>query len=214
MKATKTNSAPAPPVNTINLFLLAIELAEAKLGKASQYKDRNIEILREAGTISIERLHPAKSVLKAKKQKSQWMAVGSPDITKRDIQLLTRTRKRSKVHSVTVKFNDDGIEIVQRRARAIGVSRAEYLRLRGLQPVGRLKKAREVEAIDLQTYQAYMAVSKELKCQGNNLNQIARGINQANLEGRTFNGYLQALSRIHQTIEGIANSIAKIGVKS
>ena len=115
-----------------------------------------------------------------------------------------------KFNVISLRLTNQELEEIDRLARSKNLTRSAYLRLMATQsphlPV-------QLDSASLDLYKSYLLICQELRFQGNNLNQIARGINRANLEGIVFNGYIQALGKIQSANQDIAAQIGKLGAK-
>lgn len=119
-------------------------------------------------------------------------------------------KENNRNYPTTVKWTREEMIQLQLRASALGVTRAEYLRLKGLEPIGKLKKAQERKSVDREAIAVYASIRNELNRQGNNLNQIARAANLARLEGKSMDGYLRSIDEIKDINREILNSIANL----
>lgn len=120
-------------------------------------------------------------------------------------------RKPAKTNIISLRFTNEELDAIESHARALNLTRTAYL-----QNLVTHHKDRPIEAKannNRNLYIAYLPFIQELKRQGNNLNQIARGINRANLEGMVFNGYIRSLSQIEAANRELANQIAKLGAR-
>ena len=115
-----------------------------------------------------------------------------------------------KFNVISLRLTNDELDQIDRLARSKNLTRSAYLRLMATQspylPV-------QLDSASLDLYKIYLLIYQELRCQGNNLNQMARGINRANLQGIVFNGYMQALTKIQSANQDIAAQIGKLGAK-
>lgn len=89
---------------------------------------------------------------------------------------------------IEVRVSDRELQIIDTSATKSGCTRSEYLRARGLKRV--YMKKRSLPDPD---YAHLMLNYRELKAQGNNLNQIARVLNTARLEGEPVGDYLEVV---------------------
>ena len=115
-----------------------------------------------------------------------------------------------KFNVISLRLTNQELEEIDRLARSKNLTRSAYLRLMATQSP-RLPVQLDSASLDL--YKSYLLICQELRCQGNNLNQIARGINRANLEEIVFNGYIQVLTKIQSANQDIAAQIGKLGAK-
>ena len=94
-------------------------------------------------------------------------------------------RKSAKINVLSVRVTNERLDEIEVEAARENMTRTAYIQYLIDQPI---RPPIRIEAVrDLEIYRAYLPWLQELKCQGNNLNQIARGINRANLEGITVN---------------------------
>jgi|GEM_PF-3182269 len=119
-------------------------------------------------------------------------------------------KESNRSYPTTVKWTREELIQLQLRASAVGVTRAEYLRLKGLEPIGKLKKTQERKSVDREAIAVYASIRNELSRQGNNLNQIARAANLARLEGKPMDGYLRSIDEIKDINREIMKSIATL----
>ena len=116
-----------------------------------------------------------------------------------------------RIYPTTVKWTHDEIIQIQLRANALGVSRAEYLRLQGLKPIDELKETRKKDskrkALTQAEIAAYLTISKELNRQDINLNQITTAINLARIEGNPVQRCLDDINEISSINRQILESI-------
>ena len=126
------------------------------------------------------------------------------------LEIMTN-RKSAKVNVLSVRVTNKRFDEIEIEAARENMTRTAYIQYLIDQPIHTLIKAEAVR--DLEIYRAYLPWIQELKSQGNNLNQIARGINRANLTGVVFNGYMLALTKIQSANQDIATKIGKLGIK-
>ena len=117
-----------------------------------------------------------------------------------------------KVNNISLRLTDDELETILAQAKKLKMNRSDYLRHRALQPARRSKKV-TAEYLSMVEYQELMLLRRELIAQGNNLNQIARGINRANMDGRAVGIEPEALKGITAANQQIAKKMLKLGVK-
>jgi predicted DNA binding CopG/RHH family protein len=125
---------------------------------------------------------------------------------KQSLELKSEHRSRL----VTVKFSDEELEILSKRIANLGIKRATYIRTRGLQSIKALKQSIERQRWEQEGNRALTAIEVELRRQGNNLNQIARGINHSNLENTTYQGCLKAVTRIETKLAEIKTQVEQL----
>jgi hypothetical protein len=85
-----------------------------------------------------------------------------------------------KIRRVEVRMSERELRTIDRSAAKIGITRSEYLRLRGTKQV-------YTKALPERDYTTLSRNYRELRAQGNNLNQIARALNTAQLAGDRVN---------------------------
>ena len=89
---------------------------------------------------------------------------------------------------------------------------SEYLRWRGLKPIGRLKSPKTEKALDQSAFIAYIGLTKELNRQGINLNQLTRNLNWAKNNGQSVEECIRELAEIRNSLKKISESIQHLGV--
>jgi F420-0:gamma-glutamyl ligase-like protein len=89
------------------------------------------------------------------------------------------------------------------------MSRVEYVRERGLEPIEEFQKAREQKARVQSDVATYIAILREVNRQGINLNQITKAINSGKLEGRSIEHCLEDIKEIKNINQQILESLAK-----
>jgi Bacterial mobilisation protein (MobC) len=100
------------------------------------------------------------------------------------------TRKPARINKISVRFTDGELDLIHARAEAIDLNRTAYIQHQAL-------THRNIELTPQPTIDAgRLLLVKELRIQGNNLNQIARGINRANISGQPLDDYKQLLTDI------------------
>jgi hypothetical protein len=126
---------------------------------------------------------------------------------------LTREVKTNKVRHnlLRIRTNNSELDTLHARAKSMDLSVSEYVRWRGLQPIGRLKKPKEIKAMEQSAFVAYIAFAKELNRQGINLNQLTRAVNLARIEGQSVENSINQLSEIHGVLREIADSVRHLG---
>ena len=110
----------------------------------------------------------------------------------------------------TIKWTYEEMIQIQLRANALGVTRAEYLRCKGLQPIGTIKQMQKLEKTRHSAIAVCAAILKEFNRQGVNLNQATRAINSGNLQGKSIDRCLQDISEIKKINQQILDSIAAL----
>jgi Ribbon-helix-helix protein, copG family len=119
-------------------------------------------------------------------------------------------RSLPKFNVISLRLTNDELAEIDRLARGRNLTRSAYLRLMATKssniPI-------QIDPLSSDLYKSYLLIYQELRCQGNNLNQIAKGIHRANLEGIAFNGYIKALGKVRAANQDIAAQIGKLGAK-
>lgn len=119
-----------------------------------------------------------------------------------------------KINSFKIRVNNHDSDVLHARAKSVDMPLTQYLRWRGMQPVGQLKKAQERKSIDREAIAVYAGIRNELNRQGINLNQITKAVNLARLEGRLTDGCLEGIDEIKRINQEILNSIANLRATS
>jgi Bacterial mobilisation protein (MobC) len=108
----------------------------------------------------------------------------------------------TKCRRVEIVMSDRELQIIDTNARKTGLNRSEYLRARGMKRTYTI--ARHLPDPD---YAKLMSNLRELKAQGNNLNQMTRAVHLARLAGnmvivddRQLQATLEANNRATQAI--------------
>jgi hypothetical protein len=112
-----------------------------------------------------------------------------------------------KLNVISWRLTNDELDEIDRRARAHNLTRSAYL---SLMLARSPRHSIQIDSSKADLYKSCLLICQELRCQGNNINQIARGIYRANLEGVTFNGYLQALKQIRAANQDLATQLGKL----
>ncbi len=107
-----------------------------------------------------------------------------------------------KVNSFKIRVSNADFDLLHDRAKSVNMPLSQYLRWRGLQPIGQLQKT-DILAISV-VDPAKILIHKELRQQGYHLDRIAKGINTANLTGSTLSNYQRLLAEIR-------DELAKLG---
>jgi Bacterial mobilisation protein (MobC) len=81
-----------------------------------------------------------------------------------------------RVNNITLRLTDDELDTIEEQARKLNLNRSDYLRHQALKSVRRFKP-KPLKSLDTLQYRELALIRKELNCQGNNLNQIARALN-------------------------------------
>ena len=121
-----------------------------------------------------------------------------------------KVKKHNRNYPTTVKWTYEEMIQIQLRANALGITRAEYLRLKGLQPIGTIKQMQRLEKTRLSAIAVCSAILKEFNRQGVNLNQATRAINSGNLQGKSIDRCLQDINEIRKINQQILDSIADL----
>lgn len=121
-----------------------------------------------------------------------------------------KTKEHNRNYPTTVKWTCEEMIQIQLRANALGVTRAEYLRLKGLQPIGQIKQMQKQEKTRQAAIAVCAAILKEFNHQGVNLNQITTAINSGKLKGKSIDHCLEDISEIRRINQEILNSIADL----
>lgn len=109
------------------------------------------------------------------------------------------------------RATNDELDTLHTRAKSMSMSLSEYVRWRSLQPIGRLKSPQARKALDQSTFGLYINLTKELNRQGINLNQIAKSLNSAEIDGRSMKEASAQLVEIRKSIQVITTSIQHLG---
>ena len=114
-------------------------------------------------------------------------------------------------YPTTVRWTHNEMIQLQLRAGALGMVRSEYIRVKSLEPIDKLKKAQEQENADRLKYETYIQIRGELNHQEASLNQMARAINFAGLESESVKLLLESIATIKKTNEAILQAVAHLG---
>lgn len=110
------------------------------------------------------------------------------------------TRKPARINKISVRFTDRELDLIHARAEAIDLNRTAYIQRQALQN-------RDVETVPKPTVDAaQILLLKELIKQGNNINQIARGINRANISGQPLDDYQTLLTDIKYELKRLCRN--------
>lgn len=111
------------------------------------------------------------------------------------ILLQMSTRKPARINKISVRFTDRELDLIHARAEAIDLNRTAYIQRQALQN-------RDIELTPQPTIDTgRMLLVKELRIQGNNLNQIAKGINRSNISGQSLGDYRKLLIEINDELK-------------
>lgn len=86
-----------------------------------------------------------------------------------------------KFRRVEVRMSDRELRLIDAAAQKTGLNRSEYLRVRGLKRV-----YTKVKPLPSPDYENLMLNYRELRAQGNNLNQITKAIHTAKFTGQSI----------------------------
>ena len=86
-----------------------------------------------------------------------------------------------KFRRVEVRMSDRELRLIDAAAQKTGLNRSEYLRVRGLKRV-----YTKVQPLPSPDYENLMLNYRELRAQGNNLNQITKAIHLAKFTGQAI----------------------------
>lgn len=114
-----------------------------------------------------------------------------------------------KTKIVNLRYTPEEAEHLKACAEAVGLSRSEYIRrkLEGL-PI----RAAKVPPVNWKAYEQLRAIATELSAIGNNINQIAKGINTANKNNLPIPANLplpSTLSELRQKLDLIQEMIGE-----
>lgn len=114
-------------------------------------------------------------------------------------------RRPAKINVISARFSNEELDLIKVKAHELGMTHTAYIQMmatskRLLQPIA------TVAIID----PVRLLMHKELRQQGVNLNQIARAINTANLEGVAVNGYLKVLNQIRDKNTELSQSLIRL----
>ena len=108
-----------------------------------------------------------------------------------------------RLNTITIRLTDKELDLIQNRVKGLDITRSEYIRRQLLGKVQNIKT--QNEEFNQGEYKKWLILHREWIAQGNNLNQIAMGINRANLDGRS----IILDSDVLKSIETANNKIAK-----
>ena len=78
-----------------------------------------------------------------------------------------------KLNNFNIRVSNHDLDVLHARAKSVGMQLTQYMRWRGMQPVGQIKKAQERKSIDREAIAAYLQIHNELNRQGINLKLTA-----------------------------------------
>ena len=119
---------------------------------------------------------------------------------------------QTRANLIRLRATNDELDVLHARAESMNVSLSEYLRWRGLKPIGQLKSPRVEKGLAESKFVAYIGLTRELNKQGINLNQLTRTLNWAKNNSQSVEGSVVELAKIRQSIKEIADSIKHLGV--
>lgn len=123
----------------------------------------------------------------------------------------TETREiEVRFHRHNIRFNDAELELVHQYAATAQMTIAEYIRSCAMKKTDRIIHTTKSKQERRQTYLGLVEIQREFKCQGNNLNQIAKAIHEANLKRVVVEGYIERLDAIGKANRGILDELEKI----
>jgi Bacterial mobilisation protein (MobC) len=113
---------------------------------------------------------------------------------------------KGKTERIEVRMSEQELKIVDASAKKMRMNRSEYLRTRGLKRV-----YRSIQAIPSPDYADLMLNYRELRAQGNNLNQMTKALNSAKFTGQSIaidktvlQAAVEANNRATRAVLGIA----------
>ncbi len=110
------------------------------------------------------------------------------------------TRKPARINKISVRFTDGELDLIHARAEAIDLNRTAYIQRQALQN-------RDIELTPQPIIDTgRMLLVTELRIQGNNLNQIAKGINRSNISGEPLGDYKQLLLDIKSELKRLCRN--------
>jgi alanine racemase len=112
-----------------------------------------------------------------------------------------------KINTFKIRVSNNDLDILHARARAAKMELTQYLRWRGLQPIGQIRKTQERKKLDREAIATYITINKELNRQGINLNQIAKAINSRSLQGKSIDHCLGKIDEIRKINRQILEAI-------
>ena len=114
-------------------------------------------------------------------------------------------------YPTTVKWTQEELIQIQIRASALGMTRVEYLRERGLEPIEEFQRAREQKDAAQKELIHSHAFLKEFNRQGINLNQLTKAVHSRELDSKSIERFLEGIHEIRSINQQILNSIAHLG---
>ena len=121
---------------------------------------------------------------------------------------------QTRANLIRLRATNDELDVLHARAESMNVSLSEYLRWRGLKPIGQLKSPKVEKGLAQSKFVAYIGLTRELNKQGINLNQLTRNLNWAKNNGQSVENSIIRLTEIRQSIKEIADSIKHLGADS
>ena len=124
---------------------------------------------------------------------------------------MTKTKKHkleeNKEKIVSLRFKPSELEKLDRNCSEVGLTRSAYITRKILSlPV----QPARVPDVNWQAYEHLTAIAYHLPRIGNNLNQIARVLNTAKLEGIPIPPEIPSIEKIENTVSTIAQMQSKI----
>ena len=120
------------------------------------------------------------------------------------------TNQNNRNRATTVKWTLKEINQIQLRAKALGITKSEYINRKKLESIDKLQKASEQET----TAQKKLVMSSEildkLSQQGIRLDKIAREIDSKNLKGESIEQCVAEIAEIRSSSEQLLNSITNL----
>lgn len=119
--------------------------------------------------------------------------------------------KKTKI--VTLRYRPSELEHLDAQAEAVGLSRSAYItrKVQGL-PVLPVK----VPKINWSAYEKLSTIAQQLPAIGNNINQIARAINTAKIQGEPIPNNLPSTEQLRSAIatyQELKTLMVEIGLK-
>mgnify|MGYP000008068116 CR=1 FL=1 len=121
-----------------------------------------------------------------------------------------KPKEHNRNYPTTVKWTYEEMIQIQLRANALGITRAEYLRLKGLQPINQVKQTQKQKKTRQAAVVVCARILAEFNHQGVNLNQITKAINSGKLKGRSIDHCLEDIKEIRKINKQILDSIADL----
>ncbi|WP_310426135.1 plasmid mobilization protein [Chamaesiphon sp. VAR_48_metabat_135_sub] len=113
---------------------------------------------------------------------------------------------KGKTERIEVRMSERELKIIDASAKKMRMNRSEYLRTRGLKRV-----YKSIQAIPSPDYANLMLNYRELRAQGNNLNQMTKAVHLAKFTGQSIaidktvlQAAVEANNRATQAVLGVA----------